>query len=236
MRWSGRRVATSAQNLGPCPKTRRCASSWQTTVSSASGGARINRHENESRPEREALPQRVRGSRSVKAAGLTPNAAPCSATTASITRRASIRSHVSRIVASGRRYAATRWMTSSSSNDATVDRRTPDTAGTTRTWWSRPRNGMLPPSRAPPRAAIRRATSACCPRCLRSHGSRSARNAAARRSCSGRSVRAGTVTTTPRSGWMTTRSTRARDERLSGYGSGPPGRAAIAAASDVTSR
>ncbi len=48
-----------------------------TTVSSASGGARISRHEKASRPWREALPQRVRWSRTVTAAGLTPRAAAC---------------------------------------------------------------------------------------------------------------------------------------------------------------
>ena len=52
VRWSGRRDATSAQNRGPWPKTRRWASSWMTTVSSASGGARINRHENASAARR----------------------------------------------------------------------------------------------------------------------------------------------------------------------------------------
>ena len=46
-----------------------------TTVSSASGGARISRHENASRPWRDALPQRVRWSRMLIAAGETPSAA-----------------------------------------------------------------------------------------------------------------------------------------------------------------
>ena len=45
-----------------------------TTVSSASGGARIRRHENARRPCREALPQRVRWSRMLTAAGSTPRA------------------------------------------------------------------------------------------------------------------------------------------------------------------
>ena len=40
-----------------------------TTVSSASGGARMRRHENANRPCRDALPQRVRWSRIVTAAG-----------------------------------------------------------------------------------------------------------------------------------------------------------------------
>ncbi len=60
---------------GPWPKTRRCANSWMTTVSSASGGARISRHEKARRPWRDALPQRVRWSRMLSAAGVTPRAA-----------------------------------------------------------------------------------------------------------------------------------------------------------------
>ena len=64
----------AAQNRGPWPNTRRWHSSWTTTVSSASGGARTRRHENDSRPLREQLPQRVRWSRMVTAAGLTPSA------------------------------------------------------------------------------------------------------------------------------------------------------------------
>ena len=71
----GRRDATTDQNRGPWPKTRRWASSWMTTVSSASGGARISRQENASRPWREALPQRVRWSRTLTATGSTPSAA-----------------------------------------------------------------------------------------------------------------------------------------------------------------
>ena len=55
----------------PCPNTRRCASSWMTTVSRASGGARIRRQENDSRPWREALPQRVRWSRTPTESGVT---------------------------------------------------------------------------------------------------------------------------------------------------------------------
>ena len=69
-----RRDATTAQNRGPWPKTRRWASSWITTVSSASGGARISRQLNISRPCREALPQRLRGSRRLIATGRTPRA------------------------------------------------------------------------------------------------------------------------------------------------------------------
>ena len=67
--------ATTAQKRGPWPNTRKWASSWMTTVSSASGGARISRQLNDSRPARDALPQRVRWSRIETAVGLTPRAA-----------------------------------------------------------------------------------------------------------------------------------------------------------------
>ena len=70
-------AATTAQKRGPWPNTRRWASSWTTTVSSASGGARMSRQLNDRRPVREALPQRVRWSRIETAVGLTPRAAPC---------------------------------------------------------------------------------------------------------------------------------------------------------------
>ena len=55
-RWDGRSAATRAQKRGPWPNTLRCASSWTTTVSSAAGGASASRHENISRPVRDALP------------------------------------------------------------------------------------------------------------------------------------------------------------------------------------
>ena len=42
---------------------------------------------------------------------------------------------------------------------------------------------------------------------------------------------AGTVTTTPRTGWMTTRRPRERGDRRSVYGSGPPGSLATAGVS-----
>ena len=67
-----------------------------TTVSSASGGARISRHEKASRPCREALPQRVRWSRTLSAAGLTPRAVACRATSRSMAARARGLSHASR--------------------------------------------------------------------------------------------------------------------------------------------
>ena len=72
-----------------------------TTVSSASGGARMSRHENARRPWREALPQRVRWSRTVTAAGLTPRAVACRRISASMAVRARGRSHASRTAASG---------------------------------------------------------------------------------------------------------------------------------------
>ena len=62
--------------------------SWITTVSRASGGARISRQLNDSRPAREALPQRVRWSRIDTAVGLTPRAAAWPARAASMTGRA----------------------------------------------------------------------------------------------------------------------------------------------------
>ncbi len=223
--WSGRRDATSAQNAGPWPKISRWASSWITTVSRASGGASTSRHEKDNRPVREALPHRDRGSRKVIAAGVTPSAGAWSRIAASIAALASLRSQVSRIAASGRRSRATRWMTSTSSKQATSDRRTPDTAGTTRMSMSRPRNGISPPSRAPARVASRATRSAWSARWRRTHGSRSPRNATARCSPAARAARvAGTVTMTPRSGWMTTRRPRARGECRRVYGTGPPGR------------
>ena len=76
-----------------------------TTVSSASGGARISRHEKASRPCREALPQRVRWSRTLSAVGLTPRAVACRATSRSIAARARGLSHASRTAAVERRSA-----------------------------------------------------------------------------------------------------------------------------------
>ena len=59
-----------------------------TTVSSASGGARMRRHENANRLCREALPQRVRWSRIVTAEGSTPSAAAWRLISRSIATRA----------------------------------------------------------------------------------------------------------------------------------------------------
>ena len=180
-RWSGRRDATSAQNAGPCPKTRRWASSWITTVSRASGGARTRRHENDSRPCREALPQPSAWVAQRDRGGLTPRAGACRAIAASIAAARLRRNHASSTAASVRRSPATRWTTSSSSNLATSERRRPRTAGTTRMAdVGRPRTGRRRrrERRRAPRAG---ATSAACrARCRRIHGSRSTRKATAR--------------------------------------------------------
>ena len=76
-----------------------------TTVSSASGGARMSRHENANRLCREALPQRVRWSRIVTAAGLTPSAAAWRPISRSIAARARGLSHASRTAPIDRRSA-----------------------------------------------------------------------------------------------------------------------------------
>ena len=99
-----------------------------------------------------------------------------------------------------------------------ADRRTPVRAATSRRRWRSPRKRITAPSRSPPRAASSARSRACRARCRRSHGSRSARNAADvalgfAPSRAGR--RAGTVTTTPRSGWITTRRPRDRGDRRS---------------------
>ena len=105
-RWSGRRLATSAQKPGPWPNTRRCASSWTATVSRTSGGASTSRHENNRRRAREALPHRLRVSRTVTRAGVTPRAGACRAIAASSASRARTRSHASSTARSGRRSVA----------------------------------------------------------------------------------------------------------------------------------
>ena len=76
-----------------------------------------------------------------------------------------------------------------------------------------------------PRAASVAASASNRARWPRTQRSRCPRNSAARRSPSSRPARvAGTVTTTPRCGWTTTRTLRDRAERRSVYGRGPPGR------------
>jgi putative oxidoreductase len=92
----GPREATIAQNRGPCPNTRRWASSWTTTVSRASGGARTSRQLNIRRPCRDALPQRLRGSRRLTAAGRTPSGPAWSPIVASSATRACSRNQASR--------------------------------------------------------------------------------------------------------------------------------------------
>ena len=121
----------------------------------------------------------------------------------------------------GRRSAGARWTINSSSSAppmrSTDERRRPARAGTRRSRWRSPRNRIVAPSRRPPRAARIARSRAIRSRCRRSHGSRSARNAVMWRSGSDQPRRpaAGTVTTTPRSGWMTTRRPRDRGDRRS---------------------
>ena len=208
-----------------------------TTVSSASGGARTSRHENASRPSREALPQRVRWSRMLTAVGVTPSAPAWRAMSRSIAALARGLSHASRTAAIDRRSAAATWTMISSSSAppirSTRDRRAPVRAGTNRRRWRSPRKRMTAPSRRPPRASSSARSRACRARWRRNHGSRSARKARTWRSGSTQPRRpgAGTVTTTPRSGWITTRRPRERGERRSVYVSGPPTSIATAAVS-----
>ena len=116
---------------------------------------------------------------------------------------------------------------------STVERRSPARAGTSRRRWRSPLNRIVAPSRRPPRAAISARSRAWFARWRRSHGSRSRRKVSMCRSGSRQPRRpaAGTVTTTPRSGWMTTRRPRDRGERRSVYASGPPGNRATAGVS-----
>ena len=109
----------------------------------------------------------------------------------------------------------------------------PGRAGTSRRRWRSPRKRIVAPSRRPPRAAISARSRAWLARWRRSHGSRSRRKVSMCRSGSRQPRRpaAGTVTTTPRSGWMTTRRPRDRGERRSVYASGPPGNRATAGVS-----
>ena len=72
--WSGTRRGEERTEPGPCPNTRRWHSSWAATASSASGGARTRRQQNDRAPRREQLPQRVVVSRIVTLAGWTPSA------------------------------------------------------------------------------------------------------------------------------------------------------------------
>ena len=192
-----------------------------TTVSSASGGARISRHEKTSRP-------------------LARGAPPAGPLVADADRRGDhpegrgVPRDVALDGGPGPRLepgledgrgrppvGGARRTTSSSSSTppirSTLDRRAPAPAGTTRSRWSSPRNRSVAPSRSPPRAASSARSRAWRARCRRSHGSRSARNASTCRSgrAQPRRPAAGTVTTTPRSGWITTRRPRDRGERRS---------------------
>ena len=72
-----------------------------TTVSRASGGARMSRHENDRRPPRDALPQRERGSRIVTTVGPTSKPSAYRAMTRSISVLARVRNHASRTTAVG---------------------------------------------------------------------------------------------------------------------------------------
>ena len=101
-----------------------------------------------------------------------------------------------------------------------------------------PRNRSWAPSRRPPRAASRARSWACPSRCRRNHASRSARNRCTWGSGSDQPRRpdGGTVTTTPRSGRMTTRRPRDLGERRRMNGIGPPGSTATEASSVVTTR
>ena len=157
-RWSGRREATTAQKRGPWPKTRRCASSWITTVSSASGGARISRHENARRPWREALPHRVRWSRTLIASGDTSSAAACRTIARSISVAGAgfepgLQDRARSVVGRPRRKPDDDLVLGRSADpldarasDARLRRRR-------RSRWRSPRNRSSAPSRRPPRAA-----------------------------------------------------------------------------------
>ena len=123
---------------------RRCASSWTTTVSSASGGARISRHENESRPLGDALPQRDRWSR-MRDRRRCRRRAPGhagrsrhrwrSAPDGEARRRAPEPSTDGRPV----RCRTTRSSSSGPATRSTEERRTPSPAISSRSRWRRPR-------------------------------------------------------------------------------------------------
>ena len=128
-----------------------------TTVSSASGGARTSRQLNISRPWREALPQRLRGSRRATAAGLTPSAAAWSAIVASIANRACSRNHASRTRSArsrSRASSATRSSGPADVDDPGDGRAPAGRRGTSRAAdGARRGTGSTAPSASPPRAA-----------------------------------------------------------------------------------
>ena len=219
----GRREATTAQNRGPWPNTRRWASSWMTTVSSASGGARISRHEKASRPWREALPQRVRWSRMLIAAGVTPRAAACRRDLA-LDRGPGARLEP-RLEDGrdrppvGRREVDDRSRPRRRRRSARrVDRRAPVRAGTHA---EAVEVAPEPDRRAVAQPAAGRELGPLARLAWRGGGAATARarpgtrRRAARGRAQPRRPAAGTVTTTPRSGWITTRRPRDRGERRS---------------------
>ena len=194
-----------------------------TTVSSASGGARISRHEKARRPWREALPQRVRWSRMLIAAGLTPRAAAWRAIVAldggpgarlepGLEDRRD-RPPVGR--PRGGRSARPRRRRRSARR---VDRRTP---GPRRHDAQAVEVAPEPDRRPVAQPAAGRELGPIARLARRGAGGATARarrgtpRRAARGRAQPRRPAAGTVTTTPRSGWMTTRRPRDRGERRS---------------------
>ena len=219
--WSGRRDATSAQKRGPWPKTRRCASSWMTTVSSASGGARIRRHENASRPWRDALPQRVRWSRMRDRRRRHPER-PRRA--GAISRSMAVRAprleprleDGADRSAVGRRDVDDDLVLVGAADP--LDRRAPEPGA--RRHEPQPMEVAAEPDRgAVPQPAARGQLGPIAAPAGRGAGAATARarRGRRRRDAPGRAQprrpAAGTVTTTPRSGWMTTRRPRDRGER-----------------------
>ena len=121
-----------------------------------SGGARMRRHENDSRRDRLALPQRVRGSRSGHGSGVTPSADAWRAISAAIAARPGRAASARGRPPAGRRsfVASTR---TSSSDSSPPTRSTPGpplapSARSTRTRWSSPRNRIGRRVRRPTRA------------------------------------------------------------------------------------
>ena len=152
-----------------------------TTVSRASGGARTRRHEKASRPCREALPHRVRWSRTETAAGVTPRAGCMTADLVldgvarpRLEERGQERLRRARVPLAWR-------MTSSSSNAppirSTDERRAQGRPARSGAGAGRRGTGTAP-SRRPPRAASSARSRAWLRRWRRSHASRSARKSA----------------------------------------------------------
>ena len=204
-------------------------SSWTTTVSSASGGARISRHENESRPldgrapparplvadgDRPSASRRVRGrdGRSRRRWRPRPTAEP--------RRRAPEPSTGGR---RGREPDDERRLrpADSRSTEERVARRRPPSrcaadGGRPGIGTARRRAGRRSSRGGPHAPAMRRDGAEA-----RARGRAGRLSTRALGSAQSRRFAVGTVTTTPRSGWMTTRSVRARGERRSVYGMVP---------------